>query len=136
MLKNNLRKTKILGITALLPVISFAQTPCVGKVCIFGKEICATDPCKLSHVMPAIETLIRFLAIDIAIPLAVVAISFAGVKMIMSEGNAGEYDKAKKIIWNALKGVFFALTAYLIVKAIIFGLSGKTPEQVIDVINK
>lgn len=137
MLVTNMRKIIICGIVALMPLFSFAEG-CVGPTCLFGMQICKSDPCHLSDVMKAIEAVIHFLAIDVAIPIAVLGVAVAGFKMIISHGNAGEFTKAKDLLWVILKGVVYALAAYLIVKAIVVGLTGgNTPEGLInDVISQ
>ena len=128
MLKNKLNKILIIGITAFLPTITSAEI-----VKLFGEQICANDPCKLSDVLTAIEVFINFLAVDVAVPLAVLAIAVSGFRMIVYSNNSGEVSSAKKIITNALYGVFLAFAAYLVIKAIVFGLTGgATPEDIIN----
>ena len=119
---NKIFKRLYTGLLFALPIFVLAAES--KPVTLFGKQICADSPCKIGDILPAISTIISFLAIDVAMPIAVLAIAFAGLKMVMYAGNSGEVGKAKDIIFNALWGIGIALAAYLVVNAIIYGLTG------------
>lgn len=47
--------------------------------------------------------------LQLAIPLAVVLIIYAGVKFILARGNIGEVSKAKQILWYVFIGLAIVL---------------------------
>lgn len=53
--------------------------------------------------------------IGIAYLIAVMAIFFAGIKLLTANGNPTGMSEAKKILWSVLKGLFFITAAWMLV---------------------
>ncbi|MBI2482419.1 MAG: hypothetical protein HYV76_02585 [Candidatus Vogelbacteria bacterium] len=105
----------ILFVLMALPVSVLGQTdpdwngliPCEG-----------IESCHFGDLMKLANTLMKFLIVDIATPLAVVGFAWAGIKIVLNPGNDGARKEAKAIFTNTLIGFALALGAYAIVKAI------------------
>jgi len=104
----------------VLPFFTVAQEGGLAKT--FS---CQNPPCGLKDVLPAIENIIQFIAVDLVVPLAIIAFAYAGFVMITSTGNSGEVSRAKDIMWMTLKGLVYVFGAYIIVRLIVSGLSSK-----------
>lgn len=77
------------------------------------------DNCTFQDFNTLATNIINFLLFVIAIPLATIMIIWGGVLLVLYPANPGYKDRAKKIIYTAIIGLFLALAAYLIVKTII-----------------
>jgi len=74
----------------------------------------AADPNSFRGIIESIlVTVLNFLAL-----VAVVVIVIAGIRMIISQGNEDEMDKAKKTIFYALIGLVVVLFARVIVSLV------------------
>ena len=74
--------------------------------------------CSFCHIYQLLANAINFLLIDIMTPLVVIVIIYAGFKMIISRGNASEFDKGKKALTNAVWGMVIAVIAFTIIDTI------------------
>lgn len=104
----------ILVLALLLPAYTFAASlvPCNGT----------TVPCTFPKVIELIKNIVKFLVFSLAVPLAAISFAIAGVMILTAGGNTGQVEKAKEIFWNVLIGLIVALSAWLIVNAILLGL--------------
>ncbi|PCI20188.1 hypothetical protein COB64_02660 [Candidatus Wolfebacteria bacterium] len=80
------------------------------------------DRCDFNFLLTLINNVIDFLLFNIAIPIAAIAFAYAGFILLSSGGAPDKRSKAKAIFINVLIGLVIALSAWLIVKAIFFGL--------------
>src|SRR3989344_4072222 len=98
----------------LLPAYTFAASlvPCNGT----------TQPCNFAAVITLIKNIVTFLVFSLAVPLAAISFAIAGVMILTAGGNTGQVEKAKEIFWNVLIGLIVALSAWLVVNAILLGL--------------
>mgnify|MGYP001616418336 CR=1 FL=1 len=105
-----------------MPIITFAADytliPCGGST---------QNPCTFNDFAKLIQNVINFLAFYIATPLATLAIMYAGFKYLTSLDKPGPREEAKKILWNVLIGLFFALAAWLIIDTILDVLLKSNP---------
>ena len=69
---------------------------------------------RISTIRELIVAIINFI-LDIILLLAVGAIIIAGVYLIMSNGEEGQKDKAKNIVFYAIAGIILALFSRVIV---------------------
>lgn len=101
-----------------VPSFAFAASlvPCNGT----------TTPCNFAAVITLIKNVVNFLLFGLAVPLAAISFAIAGVMILTAGGNTGQVEKAKEIFWNVLWGLIIALSAWLIVKAILVGLGVST----------
>ena len=95
----------------ITPIYTFADlVPCDGADCDFDSLI------------ELIKNIVTFLLFSFAVPLAAISFAIAGVMILTAGGNTGQVEKAKEIFWNVLIGLIVALSAWLIVNAILLGL--------------
>ncbi len=69
-----------------------------------------------------VDTVIQFLIFGLMVPAGVVALVIAGILLVTKPGVPEARSTAKNIIWSVVIAMAIALSAYLIVKAIIVGL--------------
>ena len=102
----------ILVLVVFLPTYALADSlvPCSGADCDFDSLI------------ELIKNIINFLLFSFAVPLAAISFAIAGVMILIAGGNTGQVEKAKEIFWNVLWGLIVALSAWLVVNAILIGL--------------
>jgi len=121
----------LLGIFLLFIVVTpvFAQvgpqTPDSGLVlCAKGQN---GDPneCNFEKLYETISKIWRFLLIDIMVPVAIVALVFAGFKYVSAQGNPGEVKKAHDIFYYVVIGMLVAFSAWLVVYTILDSLKAE-----------
>ena len=105
-----------------------ANTPLVQKCS--GEN----ESCTFKDVAELIKRLIAFAVFDIAIPISVIAIVWAGINMVLAEGNSSKIEKAKDSLWSILKGLAYIILASLIVLSLVKLLKVK-PEFLPDEVN-
>ena len=106
-----------LVLALFLPVYASAAplVPCNGT----------TEPCTFVKIIELVKNIIKFLVFSLAVPLAAISFAIAGVMILTAGGNTGQVEKAKEIFWNVLWGLIVALSAWLIVNAILLGLGAQ-----------
>ena len=78
--------------------------------------------CTFNDFFILINNVINFLLRDIAAPLAAVTFAVAGWMYLTAGGDSGQIKKAHELFKNVAIGFIIALSAWLIVKAILLGL--------------
>jgi hypothetical protein len=68
-------------------------------------------------------------AFILAIPLATIVFTWAGIKLMTSQGNRSSMEAAKKMLWSAAIGFIFICAAWLIVYFIVTSLGCPTCAQ-------
>lgn len=86
-----------------------------------------TDNCDYQQFILLIGKVFQFLTLELAVPLAAVAIVYGGIIMITAGTNEGKRSQAKSIIGYAVWGLVLALAAWLIVRTIMTELGVKAP---------
>ena len=77
--------------------------------------------CSLGNVFGGgglIDNILKWLVL-IAVPLATLAIVWAGIQMVINADNPSKREAAKHMIWTVLKGLVFVLASYVIVKTLL-----------------
>ena len=95
-----------------MPAISFAAglVPCDN----------VTTKCDFTQLMNLVNTVIRFILFDMAVPIAAIMFAYAGFLLISAGGEAASArTKAKSIFTNTLIGFCLALACWLIVRTIL-----------------
>ncbi len=80
-----------------------------------GKE------CGWPELIQLLSHIINYITL-LSIPLAAIAFSIAGFKVMSAGGSMKGRDEAKKIFENVVTGLFFILAAWLIVNTILVAL--------------
>ncbi len=103
--------------------ITQAQTP--GTVRSIVK--CGTIPppgqlpreCGFNDLVIMFQDGIEFTIVYIIIPLITLVVLYYGVMMVIAGNKPAQLEKAKKALWSVVVGLFFMLTAWLLVSAAI-----------------
>ena len=116
MKKNNL---KILLVVNLVLISSlffisngrvFAQTtglvPCI-------------DDCGFKDLITLINSIVKFILVNLAIPISAIMFAYAGFELVTSGGNTEKKSQAKKIFINVAIGLIFVAAAFLIVQTVL-----------------
>jgi hypothetical protein len=77
--------------------------------------------CGFKDVIAQIKKLINF-AFLIALPIVIIALTYAGIKILLSLGNPSALTEAKRLLWQVIKGFLIILCAWLIVYVIVSNL--------------
>ncbi len=81
------------------------------------------NPCNFNYLMILINSIIKFLLFTIATPLVALIIMYTGYLFITAGGNAGQTEKVRHILFNAVVGYIIALAAWLIINTIVSSLN-------------
>ena len=119
----------------IAPVFSLAQTPPVtegGLVPPCGKTLQTAFrvngityqagqvvPCGFNDLMTLVNSIIQFILLKLAIPIAAIMFFYAGFKMVTSGGSPESRTQAKSIFTNTLLGLVFIAGTWLIIKTIL-----------------
>ncbi len=102
------------GATALLPMAVLAA----GIV-----PSCNNGPCGYADLITMANTIIKFLVLDVSVPIATIAFVYAGFLYMTSAGNEGQISKAHEIFRKVIIGFVIAAAAWLIVHFILASFS-------------
>ena len=83
-----------------------------------GLVPCDTN-CGISDFFTMLGSIYSFLVLEIATPLAVVALTIGGIIMMISAGNPNLMSLGKKIFYAAIIGLALAFCSYLIIKFVL-----------------
>lgn len=109
-------------IVMFLPMVALAKlAPDCGT---FSSGV-ITKECGLGDFLGMINTIINYLLFKISTPLAALIITYAGILYIFDGGSSKRIEQAKSILKNVVLGYLIALSAWLIVKAVLLGLGYK-----------
>lgn len=110
----------------LFPLMVFATqhgggiVPCGNDLNGDGK-VGPEEACRFEHFIIGLNTLINTLIL-IAASLAAISFAYAGWLYMTAQGNTSQIESAHKIFGKVLTGFVIALSAWLIVKALLVGL--------------
>lgn len=89
-----------------------------------GSKTTSTEACTLADLAKLADKVIKFLLLQLAMPLAIVSILIGGILMITSRGDPGQLQRGKDIFYYSVIGFVLAFGAYLIIEVIITTLTG------------
>ncbi|MCX6712240.1 MAG: TrbC/VirB2 family protein [Candidatus Vogelbacteria bacterium] len=116
-----------------LPLLLLAAEPATDRssgLIPCGNGSTGPEDCKWADLVKLFNNVTDFIFNNIMIPLAVIAIVYAGIRVLLGQTKPEELIKAKGTLTNVAIGIFMALGAYAIVKTIISLLaSGSGPIQ-------
>ena len=116
-----MQKTKkfLIHNSAFLIVFMLLSMPAVSLAA--GLVPCETGAtCDFNALMNMVNTVIKFVLFNMAIPIAAVMFAYAGFLLITAGGEAaGARTKAKSIFTTAVFGLVIAVAAFLIVRTVL-----------------
>lgn len=105
-------KLAILSSILFFPALASAQ----GIVKCDGTT---ANPCTLTKLVEMFAEIYKFVAIQIATPLAIIMLIVAAIVLLSSAGDPGRQTLGKKILWTAIIGLVLALGSWLIVTTVL-----------------
>jgi hypothetical protein len=87
-----------------------------GRMVAEGEEL---NECDFDDLIKLVQNVIRFTIVYIIIPLITLVVLYYGVMMVIAGNKPAQLQKAKKALWSVVVGLFFMLTAWLLVSAAI-----------------
>lgn len=75
--------------------------------------------CGFNDLVQMVQNGIKFTIVYVIIPLITLVILYYGVMMVIAGNKPAQLQKAKKALWSVVVGLFFMLTAWLLVSAVI-----------------
>ena len=78
-----------------------------------------TNPCDFDDILNLINRVVKFIFIDLVIPIAAIMFAYAGFELLTSGGSTEKKSKAKSIFINVAIGLAIAAAAFLIVQTIL-----------------
>lgn len=121
---------KLFMVATFLPALLFFATPvpvhaglvpCGANVDDTSTTYNETEKCTLCHIVKGISYLIVYIR-NIMVFVALAVITAMGIWYIVSAGNTGMMETAKKGIWAALAGIAIVLLAWVVVYTIMYGI--------------
>lgn len=82
-----------------------------------------SGPCQYSDLIALANNIIKFLVLDISVPIATIAFVYAGFLYMTAVGDSGKISKAHEIFKKVIIGFIIAAAAWLIVHFILQALS-------------
>lgn len=105
-------------------VVAILVTPVVSRAALVTCGVGDADPCTFPDFFVLLNTIMEFLVVTVAVPLAVITIVYGGIIITIYASNSGKREEGKKIIWTAIKGFALVLAAFILVKFIVLSLTG------------
>lgn len=126
--KNRKILSAVVSFTILaLPVLAYGAglVPCgqpanTPDIMVGGASYSTTHPCGFNDLIVLANTIIHFLMYDVAVPLAALGIMYAGGRLVIMPSKESEIEKAKESFSNIIMGFLIMLSAYLVIKLIIY----------------
>ena len=79
-----------------------------------------TNECGFNDLIILANIIIKFLMIDVAVPLAALGIMWAGGKLIINQNKEGAWTEAKESFGNIGMGFLIMLGAFVLIKLVLF----------------
>ncbi len=84
--------------------------------------------CTYADLIAAVKKVINWGTL-FALSFTVVVLAWAGFQYMMSQGNPGKLQKVHKMFWTVAEGIFWILTAWLIVHFILVALASTAVQN-------
>jgi amino acid transporter len=78
-----------------------------------------TNPCGFNDIMTLINTVVKFIFINLALPIAAIMFAYAGFELVTSGGETSKRERAKRIFINVAIGLIVVAAAFLIVQTVL-----------------
>jgi hypothetical protein len=109
---NNNNNTNTLHITTQLP--QDLSTKGLGLT-----AACPKTGCGFNELLEMVNKVVKFVIFDLAIPIAAIMFTYAGIILLISGGDPSKKTKAKEIFIGVVIGLVVAAAAWLIVETIL-----------------
>lgn len=76
-------------------------------------------PCTFDHALILINNVVNFLLFYLAVPLAAVVFTYAGIQLLISGGSSEGMQKAKAVFTSTALGLILAVAAWLIIHTLL-----------------
>ena len=119
MLKSRIKYRFALVSLLILVVFNFLPLALLAALVPPGEGGDGPDSYKWPQLVQLFNNVTDFIFLDLMIPLAVIAIVWAGIQVLRGKTQPEELIKAKGALANVAIGIFMALGAYVIVKTIL-----------------
>ena len=110
-------------VIVFIPLIGQASE-CTGQTGIVKCGQTKYCPCELCDVFSTLLYVYNFIVLDIATPLAVLALTIGGVFILISAGNPTLMSKGKTILYAAIIGLVLVFGSFLIIDFILNDVLG------------
>jgi hypothetical protein len=107
---------------AVVANIAYADSATSGT----GGLVPCKDNCTLCHLVIGVKNIFDYFLKTVLLPLFTLTIVISGIFYMISTGNKGLIDKAKTALTYSLTGAVIALTAWLLVNAILHAVGYKS----------
>lgn len=114
----NLTRQSIV-VVAFLSFILLVPTPAYADIVKCGRGLDINSACTLCDIVKGVADLTTFIR-DIMVFVALAVITAMGIMYIVSAGNSGMMETAKKGIWASLAGIAIVLLAWVVVNTIMY----------------
>lgn len=115
MQKYNIKKiatTILAGLIIGMPILASAAglVPCEGT---------PESPCNFNQLMTMVNKIIRFLFIDVALPLTAISFMYIGGRLVLYQDKQGEWKKAKDAFEDIGVGFGIMIGAFVLIKFVL-----------------
>ena len=100
--------------------------PCTNTPTVNNGVVTYTSKCDFNAFLALVNTIVKFLLFDLALPITAIMFVYAGFMLVTSGGSTEHRGLAKKVFTNAVIGFIIAMACWLIVETIlsILGYNG------------
>lgn len=82
-------------------------------------------PCTICDIFALISKITNFIATRFAPIVGALLFVYGGIMMIVSVGNPGKFQEAKKIFWSTIVGLVIIYGAWLVTNSLMKALAGE-----------
>jgi len=103
----------------LLSLLAVIVVPIIASAAIVTCGNTPETPCTLQDFLGMFNKIYSFIVIDLATPLAVLAVMAGGIFIMASAGNPNTMATGKKILWSGIIGMALTWGSYAIIKLVL-----------------
>jgi Type IV secretion system pilin len=131
----DMKKTLQIGLLSLFIISIFSYAPALaldppqsdninglvecGKIDPNAAPGTTSNECGFNDLISLVGRVVRFTIFNIVIPLVTLVIFYYGIMIVISGDKPAKLTELKKSLWKVGVGLFFMLTAWLIVESIV-----------------
>lgn len=111
----------------VIPSVAFGASliPCgqpagTDPIIVGNTSHVTTNECGFNDLIILANTIIRFLMIDVAVPLAALGFMWVGGNLVLNQNKEGAWSEAKESFGNIGMGFGIMLGAFVLIKLVLF----------------